>query len=39
MHTTIHVELLHGMTEKQVALDTAQKILHETGIKADIIDW
>ena len=36
---TIRVELLHGMTEKQEVLDTSQKLLYETGIKADIIGW
>jgi len=33
------VELLHGMTGKQVVLDVAQKLLHETGVTADITGW
>jgi hypothetical protein len=33
---TMRVELLHGMTQKQAALDAAQKLLHETGVTADI---
>ena len=36
---TIRVELLHGMTEKQAVLDAAQKLLHETGVTADINGW
>jgi hypothetical protein len=36
---TIRVELLHGMTQKQVVLGTAKKLLHETGVTADIIGW
>ena len=37
--STIKAELLHGMTKKQEVLDTAQKLLYETGITAEIIDW
>ncbi len=36
---TMRVELLHGMTQKQAVLDAAQKLLHETGVTADIIGW
>ena len=36
---TMRVELLHGMTQKQAVLDTAQKLLHETGVTADITGW
>ena len=36
---TMRVELLHGMTQKQVLLDAAQKLLHETGVTADITGW
>ena len=36
---TMQLELLHGMTQKQVVLNTAQKLLYETGVKADIIGW
>ena len=36
---TMKVELLHGMTEKQAVLDTAQKLLHETGVTVDITGW
>jgi hypothetical protein len=36
---TMRVELLHGMTQKQAVLDAAQKLLHETGVTADITGW
>ncbi|NLO39321.1 MAG: hypothetical protein GX115_07625 [Ruminiclostridium sp.] len=36
---TMRVELLHGMPQKQAVLDTAQKLLHETGVTADITGW
>ncbi len=36
---TMRVELLHGMTQKQAVLDAAQKLWHETGVRADISDW
>jgi hypothetical protein len=36
---TMRVELLHGMTQKQAVLDAAQKLFHETGVKADITGW
>lgn len=36
---TMHVELLHGLTHKQAVLDTAQKLLYETGVTADINGW
>ena len=35
----MRVELLHGMTQKQTVLDSAQKLLHETGVTADITGW
>ncbi len=36
---TMRVELLHGMTQKQAVLNTAQKLLHETGVTANITGW
>ncbi|MPN52380.1 hypothetical protein SDC9_200041 [bioreactor metagenome] len=36
---TMRVELLHGMTQKQALLDATQKLLHETGVTADITGW
>ena len=36
---TMKVELLHRMTGKQAVLDTAQKLLHETGVTVDITGW
>jgi hypothetical protein len=36
---TMRVELLHGMTQKQAVLDAAQKLWHETGVKASISGW
>jgi xanthosine utilization system XapX-like protein len=36
---TMQVDLLHGMTQKQAVLDTAQKLLRETGVTADITGW
>ena len=36
---TMRVELLHGITQKQALLDAAQKLFHETGVKADITGW
>ncbi len=36
---TMRVDLLHGMTQKQAVLDAAQKLWHETGVRADISDW
>ena len=36
---TMRVDLLHGMTQQQAVLDAAQKLLHETGVTADIIGW
>ena len=36
---TMRVELMHGMTQKQAVLDAAQKLLHETGVTADITGW
>ncbi|MBC7086868.1 MAG: hypothetical protein H5T96_00095 [Tissierellales bacterium] len=35
---TMRVELLHGMTQKQELLDAAQKLWHETGVRAEISD-
>ena len=36
---TMRVELLHGMTKKQTALEATQKLWHETGVQAEISDW
>ena len=36
---TMRVDLLHGMTQKQAVLDAAQKLLRETGVRAEISDW
>jgi hypothetical protein len=36
---TMRVELLHGMTQTQALLDATQKLLHETGVTADITGW
>jgi hypothetical protein len=36
---TMRVELLHGMTQKQAVINSAQKLLHETGVRAEIIGW
>lgn len=36
---TMRLELLHGMTQKQTVLEAAQKLLHETGVTADISGW
>ncbi len=36
---TMRVDLLHGMTQKQAVQNAAQKLLHETGVRAEIIDW
>jgi xanthosine utilization system XapX-like protein len=36
---TMRVELLHGMVEYQEVLDVKQKLLHETGVTADITGW
>ena len=36
---TMRVELLHGMTQKQAVLDAAQKLWHETGVRAEITGW
>ena len=36
---TMQVELLHGMTQKQAVLDAAQKLWHETGVRAEITGW
>jgi hypothetical protein len=36
---TMRIELLHGMTQKQAVLDAAQKLFHETGVRAEIIGW
>lgn len=35
----MRVELLHGLTQKQVVLDAAKKLMHETGVTADITGW
>ncbi|MGI6728084.1 MAG: hypothetical protein ACOX4P_05945 [Anaerovoracaceae bacterium] len=36
---TMRVELLHGMLHKQTVVEAAQKLLHETGVTADITGW
>ena len=36
---TMRLELPHGMTQKQAVLNTAQKLLHETGVTAEITGW
>jgi hypothetical protein len=36
---TMRVVLLHGMTQKQTVLNSAQKLFHETGVRAEIIGW
>ncbi len=36
---TMRIALLHGMTHKQEVLDVAFKLLHETGVTADITGW
>ena len=36
---TMRVELLHGMLHKQMAVEAAQKLWHETGVQAEISDW
>lgn len=35
----LRVELLHGLNEMQSAMEIAQKIWHETGVRAEISDW
>ena len=35
----MQVELPHGMTQKQAVQDAAQKLLRETGVRAEIIGW
>ena len=35
----LRVELLHGLNETQRAMEIAQKIWHETGVRAEISDW
>ena len=36
---TMRVELLHGMLHKQMVVEAAQKLWHETGVRAEISDW
>jgi len=36
---TMRVELLHGMLHKQTVVEAAQKLWHETGVRAEISDW
>ncbi|MPM93461.1 hypothetical protein SDC9_140598 [bioreactor metagenome] len=36
---TMRVELLHGMPHKQTVVEAAQKLWHETGVRAEISDW
>lgn len=33
----LHVRLLHGLADRQSVIETAQKIWHETGVRAEII--
>lgn len=35
----MRLEMLHGMSQKQEVIITAQKLLYETGVQADIIGW
>lgn len=35
----LRVELLHGLADRQSAMEIAQKIWHETGVRAEISDW
>lgn len=39
MARSMRVELLHGIVEQQEILDVAQKLWHETGVKASISGW
>lgn len=36
---TIRVELLHGIGEEQTVMDITQKLLDETGVRANISGW
>jgi hypothetical protein len=36
---TLRVRLLHGLTDRQSVTEIAQKIWHETGVRAVISDW
>ena len=36
---TMRVDLLHGMLHKQTVVEAAQKLWHETGVRAEISDW
>lgn len=35
----MRVDFLHGLNQKQTVLEVAQKLLHETGVRADITGW
>lgn len=35
----LRVRLLHGLTDGQSVTEIAQKIWHETGVRAEISDW
>ena len=35
----MRVDLLHGMLHKQTVVEAAQKLWHETGVRAEISDW
>lgn len=35
----MRLEMLHGMSQKKEVIITAQKLLYETGVQADIIRW
>ena len=36
---TMRVDLLHGMLHKQTVVEAAQKLWHESGVRAEISDW
>ena len=36
---TMHLELLHGITEQQILLDVKHKLWRETGVQASIHGW
>ena len=35
----LHVELLHGLSNRQSVMEIARNIWHETGVQAEICDW
>lgn len=36
---TLRLELLHGLADRQGAMEITQKLWHETGVRAEISDW